>query len=335
MIIVLLCGGISPEREVSLASGRNVARALRSKGHTVRVIDPACGIQQLAEEELFAFTIQNEPPRVDGTGKLARRNYIDAVNCLPDDVSVAFIALHGTWGEDGTIQSLLEFRGIPYTGSGVLASALAMDKLMSKRIFSYSGIPTPAWIDVDQYYEISELKSKIEARIGYPAVVKPSSQGSTVGLTIVQNENRVDEAIQTALRYSDRVLIESYVPGKELTVSILEANALPVVEIRPKEGFYDYKNKYTPGLTEYLVPAPIDDGLRDKLQEHAVAAFKVLGCSGFGRVDFRVNDAGQIFCLEVNTIPGMTGTSLVPKAARAAGIEYEELCERIVMSALR
>jgi D-alanine-D-alanine ligase len=334
--IALICGGISPEREVSLASGKKITQALRQRGHTVAVIDPAAGHDQPDEDELFSFSIKSEPPSKNGIRSEGSRKYLDAVNiAVPDDTEAVFIALHGTWGEDGRIQALLEFRGIPYTGSGVLASALAMDKIVTKKLFHDAGVPTPVWTSIAVADpDINALKGRINEKFGYPAVVKPPDQGSTVGLTIVSNESDLEHAVDVAFRFSGNVLVESYIPGRELTVSILEGRALPIIEIRPKQGFYDYHNKYTPGRTDYLVPAPVDEEFGKRLQAIAVHAFSVLGCKGFGRVDFRYNDAGQVFCLEVNTIPGMTDTSLVPKAALADGISYEDLCERIVLDSL-
>lgn len=335
MQIVLLCGGISPERDISLASGKNVASALRSKGYEVTIVDPAYGSKQPDEEEILSFSIKTEAPTTNNRERTSQRNYIEAVtNGIPDDAGLAFVVLHGTWGEDGKIQALLEFKGIPYTGSGVLASALAMDKLVSKQIFSECDIPTPPWITVRKSFDPAGIKRQIEQKFGYPVVVKPVNQGSTVGMAIVQDESRLDNAITTALRFSDTIIIEMYVSGKEITVSILNGEALPIIEICPKEGYYDYKNKYTPGMTDYLVPAPLDENIAKKVRDLSVKAFTVLGCKGFGRIDFRLNNAGEAYCLEANTIPGMTNTSLVPKAARAVGIEFDELCDRIVKYAL-
>jgi len=333
--ITLLCGGVSAEREVSLLSGKNVAEALRAKNYEVSVIDPAYGDNQPGEDELFSFSITDEPPKLNGSPEISARNYIVAVNdAIHEDTELVFIALHGTWGEDGKIQALLDFRGIPYTGSGVLASTIAMDKLVSKLIFMQKAVLTPPWISLRMDYNLDEVKKEIDKQFGYPLVVKPIDQGSTVGLTIVQSHDEIEQAIGKGFQFSKRVLLEMYVAGRELTVSILGNEPLPVIEIRPKQGFYDYKNKYTSGMTDYLVPAPLPDEEAEKLQRLAVKAFNALGCEGFGRVDFRMNEAGDAYCLEVNTIPGMTGTSLVPKAARQVGIEYSELCERIAKIAL-
>ncbi len=335
MKIALLCGGISPERDVSLASGKNVAKALRSKGHDVITLDPTFGSNQPGESELFASAIGAEPSVLNGKIRDARRLYLQTIEeAVPDDTEVVFIMLHGTWGEDGRIQSLIEYRNIPYTGSGVLSSAIAMDKITTKMIFSYGSISTPTWTTAVKGESPDSVRQRIAENFGYPAVIKPGDQGSAVGLTIVHSEERLAEALDFAWRYSDRVLIEAYIPGRELTVAILGYEALPVIEIRPREGFYDYRNKYTPGRTEYLVPAPIDEGTAAELRRIALASFQLIGCRGFGRIDFRLSPQNAIYCLEVNTIPGMTDTSLVPKAAQAIGIDYPELCDRIVADAV-
>jgi len=334
--IALLCGGISPERDISLASGNNVARALRSKGYDVCVIDPAYGLEQPDEEKIFSFSIKSEAPKTNNRGDFSQRSYIEAVhNAIPSDTSLVFVALHGTWGEDGKIQALLEFRGLPYTGSGVLSSALAMDKLVSKWIFNECGIPTPPWITLRRNYDIEAVKREIDRHFGYPVVVKPINQGSTVGMAIVQEESQLTDGLMIAFRFSDTLILEMYIPGREITVSILNSEALPVIEICPKDGYYDYKNKYIAGMTDYLVPAPLGENEAKHIQALAEKAFSVLGCKGFGRVDFRLNNAGEAYCLEANTIPGLTNTSLVPKAARAIGIEFDELCDRIVQHALQ
>ncbi len=335
MKIALLCGGVSPERDISLASGKNVANALRSKDYDVYVIDPAYGLNQPNEDTIFSFSIKSEAPETINRSPQSQRAYIETINnIIPDDVSAAFIALHGTWGEDGKSQALLEFRGLPYTGSGVLASALAMDKLISKRIFTGCGILTPPWITVHKNYDSDTVKEEIVQKFGYPVVVKPNNQGSTVGMAIVQKEDQLDEALSVALRFSDTIIIEMYVPGKEITVSVLGDEPLPIIEIRPKQGYYDYKSKYTAGMTDYLIPAPLDENLSRNIQDIAVKAFNVLDCKGFGRIDFRLNNADEAYCLEANTIPGLTSTSLVPKAARAVGIGFEDLCDRIVQYAI-
>ena len=326
--IALLLGGTSPEKEVSRNTAKSILKALRELGFQVIPMNPAYGINQPADEEKLFDTEEYAEP--------TNRKYIELINSkIFDDIDLAFLALHGKWGEDGTIQSLLELRGIKYTGSGVLSSSLAMDKAMTKVILQHSGVPTPAWIVVDQADKINyDISKKIGENLGYPCVIKPNDQGSTVGLTICKDETEVKSAIELALQFSDKALIEQYIPGRELTVAVLDEKALPILEIRPKNGFYDYENKYTAGRTEYIVPAEIPNEITIAIQEKALIAFKSVGCKTYSRIDFRLTDEGNSYCLEINTLPGMTSLSLVPKAAKAAGISFEELIARIVKNAI-
>ena len=325
--IALLVGGTSPERAVSKVSGKSVLQALKSLQYPTVIIDPAYGLNQPKNEE--QFFLEND------FAKISNRNCIDAINSnLFDDVDLVFSALHGKWAEDGTIQSLLELRGLRYTGSKILASALAMDKEISKVIFEQANVQTADWVISKSESEIDSLKSEIKKKLGFPCVIKPNDQGSTVGLTLVKEESEVSDAVKLALQFSSKVLLEKYIPGKELTVAILLNEALPVLEIVPKSGFYDYKHKYTSGMSEYIVPANIPEDVGMKAQQQALMAFQSLGCEGYARVDFRMNEKSKLFCLEVNTLPGMTSTSLVPKAAKAVGISFEELIDKIIKQAL-
>lgn len=333
MNIVVLLGGISPERNISLLSGRAVVQALRGKGHTVTAVDPARGANGiLSNEDLLAAS-----PREVTAEELASFRPMALVECVTssvfDGIDAVFIALHGKYGEDGYIQSLLDLRGIPYTGSNALASAMGMDKAVSKMLFAVAGIPTPQWVTVhpDQARD-AELLVEVQKELRGPAVVKPIDQGSTVGMTIVESGSLDDlsAAIEIAAQFSQQILVERYIPGRELTVAVLGDEALPVIEIVPKAGFYDYENKYTKGRTEYHCPANLTEEVRDHLQNLAVAAHGVVGCRAYSRVDFRLTDDNLPFCLEVNTIPGCTETSLVPMAARQAGIEFGDLCEEII-----
>lgn len=326
--IALLVGGTSPEREVSKMSGEGIYNALLSLRYPTVLVDPAYGIKQPTQSEMF-FSSQ------DYVG-LSNRNCVEAINSeLFDDVDVVFSALHGKWAEDGTMQSLLELRGLKYTGSKVLASALAMDKALSKTIFKEAGVNTAKWMVVTNQNKIDKkLSERIVSDIGLPCVVKSNDQGSTVGLTIVEEESKIEEAMQQALKFSDKALVEKYIPGREITVAVLGKETLPVLEIIPKDGFYDYERKYTPGMSEYIVPANIPEDVFKSIQEQALIAFNSLQCESYGRVDFRLNEKNESFCLEVNTLPGMTSTSLVPKMAKAVGISFEELIEKIIKHAL-
>ena len=326
--VALLVGGTSPEREVSKMSGKGVLGALKSLQYPTIVIDPAYGLNQPKEEEKFFLE--------KDFSEVSNRNCIYAINSnLLNNVDIVFSALHGKWAEDGTIQSLLELRGLKYTGSKVLASALAMDKEMSKLIFRQEGVETPDWLTLNSMnIEPKKIINYIKNQIGFPCIIKPNDQGSTVGLKLVKEELEIEEAVKVALQFSSKALIEKYIPGRELTVAILINEPLPVLEIVPKSGLYDYKSKYTSGMSEYIVPAKISEEIEKKAQQQALKAFHSLGCEGYARVDFRLSNNNELYCLEVNTLPGMTPLSLVPKAAKAVGISFEELIKRIIQQAL-
>ena len=327
--VLLLLGGTSPEREVSKSTGKSVYHALIKLGYEVVLIDPAYGINQPLEVEKY-FEEKDY-------AEISNENYLDAVNLIsPSEISVAFLALHGKYGEDGTIQSLLELKGIKFTGSKVLSSAIAMDKIMSKILFEEYKVATPKWFHFKNgEHTIEEINLKIKKLFGYPAVVKPNDQGSTVGLTICKSSDQLTEAIRNAFEYSDRILVEEYIPGKELTVAIIDNNALPVLEIKPKHGMYDYECKYTSGMSEYIVPADIPAEVAKSMQEIAVLAFNSLRCEVYARVDFRMSPDNKVYTLEVNTLPGMTSLSLVPKMANADGISFEQLVDKIIMLSLK
>jgi len=295
--IGVLLGGLSKERDVSLRSGAAVAKALRSKGHDVVEIDVG----------------RDLPEKLKAAG-----------------VDAAFVVLHGRYGEDGAVQGVLEILGIPYTGSGLLASAIGMDKELTKKVLvSEMGddLTTPVW----------KVVRRSDANAGrltmpLPVVVKPNREGSTIGISIVREEKDFSAAVEEALKLDETVLVEEFIEGTEVTVSVLNGRALPIVEIVPKSGFYDYASKYTKGATDYIVPARLKDDVRARLQKNCERIWKILGLSGFARMDFIVEPSSEYF-LEVNTIPGMTETSLVPKAAAAAGISFEDLCEEVLNGA--
>ena len=325
--IALLLGGTSPERHVSKATGASIYKALTNLGYETFLVNPAYGDKQSKNSGDY---FKDE----DYSG-ISNENYIKALNLdLFNSIDLAFLALHGKWGEDGTIQSLLELKGIKYTGSKVLASAISMDKKMSKILFQHYNVRTPLWIMVNADYNLSFLKKEIESKLKFPCVIKPNDQGSTVGLTICENENRVEDAVKLSLRWSNKALIEEYIPGREMTVAIVENEVFPVLEIKPKHNLYDYECKYIPGMSEYEIPAKINDEISDNLKKSALGAFKALGCEGYARVDFRLSPDNLDYCLEVNSLPGMTSTSLVPKMAKAVGISFEELVDRIVKLSL-
>lgn len=336
MNIAVLMGGISPERNVSFNGGLSVAKALREKGHNVISIDPALGKNCIiAESDLINMSVF---PDVDELKQFDTKSYIECINSeLFDDIGLAFLVLHGINGEDGKIQALLELRGIPYTGSGVKASSVAIDKLSSKMLFIAAGIPTPPWSVIRKKdYDNYELFDEIRSELGNKLVIKPNNQGSTVGITIVKDGNLDDihNGIITASKYSEIILIEQFIDGREITVGVLNGEALPVIEIIPEEGFYDYSHKYSKGKTQYICPAELSEDIEEFTQSLAVSAYNVIDCKGVARADFRLSEEGQPFLLEINTIPGFTETSLVPMAAKEADLDFSDLCEELVNLAL-
>jgi D-alanine-D-alanine ligase len=331
--ITVLMGGTSSERDVSLASGLRVADALRSRGHTVTSVDTVRGALTPGEERtMLAGPVMHAlPPDEETLRRLSSETLPATVRGLGAnrDADVVFIGLHGGQGEDGTLQALLDLTGVHYTGSGHLASALAMDKDLSKRLFREAGVRTPEWLMAPA------ADDDIIAALGLPVIVKPSKQGSTVGLTLVKKQAGLQAAIAEARKYDDEVMIEQYIPGREITVGILGDEALPVGEIIPQHEIYDYECKYTPGMAREEFPAALSPAETKAAQELALLAFRALKLSGCARIDFRMAADGTFYCLEANTLPGMTQLSLIPQAAAAAGIAFPELCEQIVLLALR
>lgn len=330
MKIAVLLGGTSSERDVSFASGLRVIEALRTRGHEVSAVDPATGpIEPAAEEALRAGGVKREPPTVAELDRLQRNAVTATLGSIPAvrSADVVYIGLHGGQGEDGTVQALLDMAGIRYTGSGHLASALAMDKDLSKILFTAAGVRTAEWLMAPADAET------VEHELGLPVIVKPSKQGSTVGLTLVKRREDLEAAITEAFRHDDEVMIERFIAGREFTVTILGDMALPVGEIKPKHEIYDYECKYTKGMAEEEFPAQLTEARTADVQQQALAAFRALKLRGCARIDFRMTEDGTFYCLEANTLPGMTELSLAPQGAAAAGISFPELCERIVVLA--
>ena len=296
--IGVLMGGMSSEREISLKTGTAICNALKETGYNVVSIDVGKDIaKKIADEK----------------------------------IDVAFIALHGKYGEDGTVQGILEIMGIPYTGSGVLGSAVSMNKVISKELFERHGIPTPTY---EVIYK-KDYRKGHKFMTGFPLIVKPANGGSTIGVNVVDNIGILDSAIYDAFKFDDYILIEKFIDGIVLTAGVLEDMTLPVIEICPKKGFYDYESKYTPGMTEYFIPARIDKKKTEECQKLALKCHKVLRCRGITRTDMIMDKEQNIFVLEINTIPGMTATSLIPMAARAAGIEFKALLIKALEMAVR
>ena len=342
MRIVVLMGGTSSERDVSLASGLRIAAALRGRGHDVIAVDTVRGTLAAAEERtmLAGKIMRTLPPERTALARLGADTLPVAVRGLAGESApdVVFLALHGGQGEDGTLQALLDLTHVPYTGSGQLASALAMDKDLSKRLFRHAGVLTPDWTLLPAR-EASEWSrpafvEQVVSSLGLPVIVKPSKEGSTVGLTLVKERGQLATAIAEAFRHDDEVMLERFIPGRELTVGILGDQALPVGEIIPKHELYDYECKYTPGMAQEVFPAALSDTERLRVQDAALKAFQALKLTGYARIDFRMTEQGEFYCLEANTLPGMTELSLIPQAAAAAGISFAELCERIIALAL-
>lgn len=330
--IAVLLGGTSEERRVSLASGRAIVEALRSRGHEVVPVDPAFGAIPPGEElRYLGGAVGAAPPDLEELRAMGRTAVGAALAELPAlrEADVVFLGLHGGDGENGRVQALLDVAGIRYTGSGVLGSALAFDKRVSKELLARAGVPTPAWTPD----EASD--DEVVDALGLPLVVKPAGGGSTVGLTVVRSADDLPAARELAGRYDADVLCEAFVPGRELTVTVFEGQALPVVEIIPAGDIYDYEAKYTPGRSSYVVPAELTGTETEELSRLSVAAFRALRQDLISRIDFRRDPEGGFWCLEANSLPGMTATSLVPKAAAAAGIPFPELCERIAIAACR
>ncbi len=329
MRIAVLMGGTSSERDVSMASGLRIAQALRSRGHTVMAVDTAHGLLSAGEEDamLAGQLMRTVPPDVQALVRLEQSlpQQLQGIS----DTDVVFLGLHGGRGEDGTIQALLDLTGVPYTGSGHLASALAMDKDLSKKLFRSAGVPTADWLMAPVTI------AQVAETCGFPCIVKPSKQGSTVGLSLVKAESDLEGAIAAAREHDDEVMIERFIAGRELTVAVLGDEVLPVGEIIPVHELYDYECKYTPGMAREVFPADLTASEVARVQELALKAYAVLKLAGCARIDFRLSPDGEFYCLEANTLPGMTQLSLVPQAAQAAGISFTELCERIVSLALK
>lgn len=330
MKIAVLFGGTSEERDVSIASAAQVIPALRGLGHEVLAIDTATGrLPPSAEQQLLTSGVAPEPPSRTALASM-RESALALTTNASDirDVDVVFLALHGGAGEDGRVQAVLDLAGLAYTGSNHIASATAMDKDLSKRLFRAAGVPTADWLMAPV------LAHDVSETLGWPAVVKPNKQGSTVGLSIVRRSEELAAAIALAERFDSEVMVERFIPGRELTVGVLDGEALPVGEIIPKGEIFDYEAKYQKGGAREVFPAELPPEAAKELQRLALRAHAALKLGAYSRIDFRMDGPGQFWCLEANSLPGMTSGSLLPQAARAAGIEFPKLVERICRAAL-
>lgn len=326
--IILLVGGSSTERIISKRSSKSIYQALVSLGFNVTLIDPAYGKNQLDDVDKYFDEIDYYP--------ISETNYIETFNLdVFNKCDLVFIGLHGKWGEDGTVQALLDMKKIKYTGSKMLASAVTMDKILSKILFDKYQIPTPKWISLfSNEIDFDKIESEIKSKLGYPIVVKPNDQGSTVGLSIVKKQNQLNEALSIASKYSDKILIEEFIEGRELTVGIVDKTIYPVLEIVPTHEIYDYECKYTSGMSEYIVPAKINEDISNQLKEVSMKAFNALECEGYARLDYRLSKDNKFYLLEINTLPGMTSLSLLPKMAKSVNVSFEELVNQIVKISL-
>lgn len=313
------------ERDVSVASAKQVVAALRSRGHEVVAVDAERGSLSSADEAVtFARDIERKPPsRTTGSGLPRVIAEVAASDCAG-----VFLAMHGGTGENGTLQALLDVHGVRYTGSGHLGTSLAWDKAVSKRLFVQAGIPTPAW-----YSAPVDIRT-IESELGFPVIVKPAGQGSTVGLSLVDGPGGIEAAIENAAQYDKEVLIEQFIAGRELTVGVLDGKPLAVGEIIPAQGnIFDYEAKYQADAAQEIFPADVSAEIAERTKNLALAAHAALRLGYYSRADFRMDEAGNLWCLEVNTLPGLSRGSLLPKSAGAAGIAFDELCERISRAA--
>jgi D-alanine-D-alanine ligase len=330
MKIAVLFGGMSEERDVSIASAAQIVPILRSLGHEVFAVDTARGRLPPAEEkQMLAATVAAQPPSSkDIANAKGQALTLSAAAFDMKDVNVVFLALHGGAGEDGRIQAMLDLAGLPYTGSNHIASAAAMDKDMSKRLFRSVGVPTANWL-------MAPAKvGDVEKALNWPVIVKPNKQGSTVGLSVVREPSQLAPAIERAKAFDSEVMVEQFVPGREFTVGILEGKALPVGEIIPPGEIFDYQSKYQAGGAREVFPADLPASEAQVMQRYAVLAHNVLKLGVYSRIDFRRDPSGNVWALEANSLPGMTATSLLPQAAKAAGITFPELLERICRGAV-
>lgn len=350
MNIVVLAGGLSPERNVSLSSGSLISSALRRKGHKVLMLDVYEGISDekvnngpmelFSTEDEASLLVGNTAPTPKELEEIKKRNNNRSELIGPNVLrlcklaDVTFLALHGDMGENGQLQATLDVFDIKYTGSGYIGSLLAMNKDIAKKLMRESDILTPDWINITSVGDEEKINKAIE-EIGFPCIVKPCSCGSSVGVSIVKSQHELKKALNCAADYEGSFLIEKHISGREITQAILDGEALPPVEIIPRCGFYNYANKYVANATEEICPAPIGKDLSKKVAEITKKCFDALYLTDYARIDYIIDNENNVWCLEANTLPGMTPTSLMPQEAQAVGIDYDELCDRIAKLAIR
>lgn len=343
MKIIVLAGGISSERDVSISTGKLVCKALRENGHQAAILDVFFGYQGEDLENFFDKTdvfqdreegIQAVNPDLDEIKALRGGDpslfFGPNVIELCRMADIVYMALHGAEGENGKVQAAFDLMGIRYTGSGYLGSALAMDKGIAKKIFLQGNIPTPKGCTVT-----ADSIRPLPEEIGFPCVVKPCSGGSSVGVSIAANEEEYRQALKEAFHYETEVVVEEYIKGREFSVGVIDGEVYPVIEIIPREGYYDYKTKYQPGMAQEVCPADLDEAKTREMQQYAADVYRELKMEIYGRVDFLMDQEGKLYCLEANTLPGMTPTSLLPQEAAEAGVTYAQLCEKIITLAMK
>ncbi len=345
MKVLVLAGGLSPERNVSLSSGAKITEALRGLGHQVALVDLFFGLEDypgLEGAQLYAAPIPERWRTVDPAAPdlsavrsarqdQSRSQFGPGVLELCRDADVVFLALHGSSGEDGRVQAAFDLLGIPYTGSGYLGSAIAMDKDLTKRLVAHL-VNTPKW--TLEQYTAADIDALAE-RTALPCVVKPVDSGSSIGVAIAHDKTELRAALEAGLAFGGRCVLEQYIAGREIQMGILGGKALPSIEIIPKKGFYDYANKYQAGAAEEVCPAPIPQSVERRLAQDTQAVFRALGLSAYSRADFILDESGTPWFLEINTLPGMTPTSLLPQEAAAVGVDYPTLCQTLLDIALR
>lgn len=341
MKIVVLAGGTSTERAISCVSGKGICTALRQKGHQAILVDIFCGLEDVDWEKPFPeeYDVEAAFDYIKGFDekiaelKASRRNFFGPnVLSLCEQADVVFLGLHGANGEDGKVQAAFDLMGIKYTGTGYLSSAMAMDKGITKQIFNMNHVPTPKGVSMtkkDQTNNVTDLGME------FPVVVKTCCGGSSVGVYIANNQQEYEQALKDAYSYEDEVVVEEYIKGREFSVAVVDGNAYPVIEIAPLQGFYDYKNKYQAGSTIETCPADLSLELTEKMQRHAEAGARALGLEAYGRLDFLMKENGEMYCLEANTLPGMTPTSLIPQEAAVLGMDYPTLCEELIRVSMK
>ena len=340
MKIAVLCGGNSTERAISIVSGTEVCRALIDCGHNAVLLDVFTDAGAKSFEDDFDLDaaiseIKSFDEEIAHLTESRRGFFGEGVLSLCLEADVVFMALHGNNGEDGRIQAVFDLMDIKYTGSGALGSAVSMDKALTKQVLRAGDVPTAPWIRALKGEDIKHITKVAEREIGFPAVVKVNRGGSSVGVYITNSPSECMAHLEEAFELEDVVIVERFVKGREFSVGIIDKVALPVIEIAPIEGFYDYKNKYTPGCTVETCPAEINEEVTKKMQKYAEEAFELLGLSGYARIDFIMDEMENIYCLESNTLPGMTPTSLLPQEAAAVGLSFGELCEKLIEVSLK